>query len=128
MHEFDIECPDASAPDVRIKRIYDDPASDDGCRLLVDRLWPRGVTKERAALDEWLRDLAPSSELRTWFDHSAPRWSEFQARYRAELAAHAAELRQWRERAMRERLTLLYAAKDPQRNHALVLAEVIREA
>lgn len=115
-------------PDIRIKRIYDDPSPGDGFRVLVDRIWPRGITKEQAALDVWMRDLAPSTELRKWFGHDPQRWPAFRERYRKELARHAAELRALRERALRERVTLLFGAKDPEHNQAVVLAELIGEA
>ena len=113
-------------PDVRIKRIYDEPERSDGVRLLVDRVWPRGVKKRDAALDDWLRELAPSSELRRWFGHDPKRWSEFRTRYRAELRQHVPRLDALRRRAARERVTLLYGAKDTQRNQAVVLQEAIR--
>ena len=113
--------------DVRIKRIHDAPARSDGFRVLVDRVWPRGIKKQDAALDEWLRELAPSTELRKWFGHDPERWSEFRKRYRAELRERASELHALRGRAARERVTLLYGAKDPERNQAVVLEEVMRE-
>jgi uncharacterized protein YeaO (DUF488 family) len=112
--------------DLRIKRIYDEPALADGFRVLVDRLWPRGITRKRAALDAWERDLAPSSALRKWFGHDPRRFEEFRRRYREELAARSVEVGEIRQQAERRRVTLLYAAKDPRINHALVLAEVIR--
>ena len=82
----------AGEPDVRLKRAYDPAEPGDGYRVLVDRLWPRGVSKERARLDEWARELAPSAELRTWFGHDPERFAEFERRYRAELAAHGDKL------------------------------------
>jgi len=110
----------------RIKRIYDPPAPDDGFRVLVDRLWPRGITKQRAALDLWLKDVAPSTELRTWFHAQHDGFGEFAERYRAELAANPAvgELRAAAE--THPAITLLYSVKDPERNHAAVLAEYLR--
>lgn len=111
---------------IRIKRVYDPPEPGDGSRVLVDRLWPRGLRKADAALDAWIRTAAPTPQLRTWFGHDPARWDEFQARYRKELAADPpgiAELLDW---AGRGRLTLLYAAKDPAHNHALVLVDVLR--
>ncbi|MEO3869978.1 DUF488 family protein [Nonomuraea sp. B12E4] len=105
-----------------IKRIYDEPDAGDGFRVLVDRLWPRGVAKEQAELDLWLQEVAPSPELRTWFGHRAERFEEFSARYTAELDGNPAVdvLR----RAGREHpsVTLLYGAKNPEINHAVVLA------
>jgi uncharacterized protein YeaO (DUF488 family) len=114
-------------PDVRIKRIYDKPERSDGVRLLVDRLWPRGITRRDAELDDWLRELAPSSVLRRWFGHDPRRWSAFRTRYRAELRQHAPLLDALRRRATRERVTLLYGARDTQRNQAVVLRETIRK-
>jgi uncharacterized protein YeaO (DUF488 family) len=116
-----------SKPQVRIKRVYDPPDEADGQRVLVDRLWPRGLKREDARLDEWLREIAPSDELRRWFGHDPARWEEFQARYRQELedVAHQAALERLRERAARGPLTLLYAAKDAEHNNARVLREVL---
>jgi uncharacterized protein YeaO (DUF488 family) len=112
-------------PKLHIKRIYEARQPSDGFRVLVDRLWPRGLTKQRAALDAWERDLAPSPALRKWFGHDPKRWAEFRKRYRAELSEHGAELAALRARAKRKPVTLLYAAKDPQINHAVVLRKSI---
>jgi uncharacterized protein YeaO (DUF488 family) len=128
MHELDPDPVPAGKPDVRIKRIYDDPTTGDGFRVLVDRLWPRGITKQEAAVDVWMRELAPSAELRKWFGHDPKRWQEFRKRYLNELAPHAGELKKLRDRATRERVTLLYGARDQQFNQAVVLAEAICEA
>jgi len=108
---------------VRIKRIYEDPAADDGFRVLVDRIWPRGVSKERAKLDVWLKEVAPSTELRQWFHHEEPKWPEFVRRYRAELADNPAvgTLRDILSR--QERVTLLYSARDEDENQAVVLRD-----
>lgn len=114
--------------DLQIKRIYDAPEAGDGFRVLVDRLWPRGISKRRAALDAWLAELAPSTALRQWFHKDASRWAEFARRYRAELRAHATLLRQLRQRASRQRVTLLYAARDERRNHAIILRAVLARA
>ncbi|WP_104166944.1 DUF488 domain-containing protein [Cryobacterium sp. N22] len=115
---------------IRIKRIYDDAADDDGFRVLVDRLWPRGVTKERARLDAWLKEVAPSPELRTWWNHDPERIGEFAVRYRAELDDDPETMRA--VTALRELAahatgptTLLYGAKDPVVNHARVLADYL---
>ena len=110
----------------RIKRIYDPPAPEDGFRVLVDRLWPRGVTKQRAALDLWIKEVAPSTELRTWFHARPDDFDEFADRYRAELAANPAvdELRAVTK--AHPAVTLLYSVKDPERNHAAVLADYLR--
>ena len=112
---------------VRIKRIYDAPARTDGWRVLVDRIWPRGIRKQDAALDEWLHELAPSTELRKWFAHDPERWREFRKRYRAELRQHRDELGVLRERAARRRVTLLYGARDQHFNQAVVLEETLRK-
>jgi uncharacterized protein YeaO (DUF488 family) len=111
-----------------IKRIYDDADPGDGFRLLVDRLWPRGMSKQRAALDLWLKEVAPSPELRTWFGHRADRFPEFSARYAAELDTNSAidELRQIAR--TNPTVTLLYGAKSPEINHAVVLAELLDSA
>ena len=113
---------------ITITRIYEAPEPGDGLRVLVDRLWPRGVSRQRAALDEWLRDLAPSTALRRWFHSDPRRWGEFGRRYRAALYAHAAQLQGLRRRARQQRITLLYAARHARMNHAAVLREVLRTA
>ena len=112
---------------ITTKRVYDAPAPTDGYRVLIDRLWPRGISRERAKLDEWARELAPSTELRRWFGHDPDRFGEFRTRYRRELGAHADELDRLRERARAGPLTLLYGARDTEHNDAVVLAEVLRE-
>jgi uncharacterized protein YeaO (DUF488 family) len=108
-----------------IKRIYDEPSNGDGFRVLVDRLWPRGVSKERAVLDLWLKEIAPSPDLRTWFNHDPARFSEFTARYQTELDTNPAveELKQLA--AKHQTVTLLYAAHDPEINHAKVLQQYL---
>jgi uncharacterized protein YeaO (DUF488 family) len=113
--------------DVRIKRVYDPAEPGDGYRVLVDHVWPRGVSRERAKLDEWARELAPSDELRRWFDHIPERFGEFRTRYRGELGANEAKLHELRARAREGRLTVLYAARDEQHNNAVVLAERLRD-
>ena len=115
------------APDVEIQRIYDELPRAAVFRVLVDRLWPRDVKKENVALDAWARDLAPSMELRKWFAHDRQRWPEFRERYRAELRERATDLEALRQRARQQPVILLYAAKDKQFNHAVVLREVIRD-
>jgi uncharacterized protein YeaO (DUF488 family) len=112
--------------DVRLKRAYDPAAATDGSRVLIDRIWPRGVSREEAQLDEWARELAPSGELRRWFSHDPDRFAEFRRRYRAELAAQEARLRELRQRAREGTLTLVYAARDTKHNDAVVLAEILR--
>ena len=109
-----------------IKRIYAPHTATDGYRVLVDRLWPRGISKQRAALDAWLAELAPSTALRTWLHRDPSRWHEFARRYRAELRTQRPVLQELRQRARRQRVTLLYAARDPTANNAVVLREVLR--
>ncbi|HEV2291505.1 MAG TPA: DUF488 domain-containing protein [Gemmatimonadales bacterium] len=109
-----------------IKRVYDPPAPNDGRRILVDRLWPRGVTKARAEVDEWLKEIAPSTELRRWFHADPSRWAEFRSRYRHELGDHAKAVARVRALGRKGRVTLLYGARDPERNHAVVLMEHLR--
>jgi uncharacterized protein YeaO (DUF488 family) len=111
--------------DIKLKRIYDEPSDGDGYRVLVDRLWPRGVSKEDAKLDEWDKEIAPSSELRKWFDHKEERFNEFLKRYREELKDKEPDLDKLREIAKKKTLTLLYAAKDHEINQAVVLKEVL---
>ena len=105
----------------KLKRVYDEPSTDDGFRVLVDRLWPRGVSKERAGLDLWLKDVAPSPELRKWFNHDPARWKEFQERYTAELKGKEGALHVLREKAKGGNVTLVYAAHDEEHNGALVV-------
>jgi uncharacterized protein YeaO (DUF488 family) len=113
--------------DVHTKRVYEPAAADDGYRVLTDHIWPRGVSKQRADLDEWDRELAPSDELREWFNHIPDRFPEFRSRFRDELKAHAAKLDELRERARHGRVTIVYAARDEQHNNAVVVAEVLRD-
>ena len=112
--------------DVRLKRAYEPAAASDGERILIDRMWPRGVTREEARLSEWARELAPSAELRRWFAHDPARFAEFRRRYTAELAAHEGKLRELRRRARAGTVTLVYAARDAEHNDAVVLAEILR--
>ena len=106
---------------IAVKRIYDEPAPADGMRILVDRLWPRGVSKDAASLDLWSKEVAPSSALRTWFDHREDRFSEFKKRYLLELRSNAA-VPDLVSHIGKRKATLLYGAKDPSINHAVVLA------
>ena len=111
-----------------IKRIYEPSGGDDGFRVLVDRLWPRGVSKERARVDLWLKEVAPSGELRKWFDHDPAKWDEFKKRYREELKHNPEPLRELRETARRQgRITLLYGAKDETHNQAVALLEILKK-
>jgi uncharacterized protein YeaO (DUF488 family) len=112
--------------DVRLKRAYEPATAADGYRILIDRLWPRGVSREEARLDEWARELAPSAELRRWFAHDPARFDEFRRRYNEELAAQDPKLRDLRRRAREGRLTLVYGARDTEHNDAVVLAEILR--
>jgi len=112
--------------DIALKRAYEPAAESDGYRVLVDRLWPRGVSKERARIDEWARDLAPSTELRAWFGHDPGRFDEFCRRYMLELEGRTERLRDLRRIARQSRLTLVYAARDREHNDAIVLARVLR--
>jgi len=113
--------------DIEIKRIYDPAEPGDGHRMLVDHVWPRGVSKDRARLDEWRRELAPSDDLRQWFDHVPERFGEFRGRYRRELRGHTELLEALRNRAGQGRVTILYAARDREHNNAVVLAELLRD-
>lgn len=107
---------------IRLKRVYEAPAATDGCRVLVDRLWPRGLARSRAALDAWCKEIAPSNALRRWFGHDRERWSGFVKAYRAELAEADSETIAWLRREADSRgLTLLFAARDTEYNHAVVL-------
>ncbi|MYT13749.1 Uncharacterized conserved protein YeaO, DUF488 family [Streptomyces sp. SceaMP-e96] len=114
---------------LRVRRVYEAPEPSDGARVLVDRLWPRGLSKADAQLTEWCKDVAPSSELRRWFHHEEPRFAEFAERYREELAREAVRpaLEGLRERAAQGPLTLLTATKDVSVSHVNVLVEVLRE-
>jgi uncharacterized protein YeaO (DUF488 family) len=111
--------------DVRAKRAYDPAEAGDGYRVLIDHVWPRGVTRERARLDQWARELAPTDELRKWFDHDPERFTEFRRRYRDELAEHSEYLDELRRRAASGPLTIVYAARDRQHNNAVVLSELL---
>jgi len=106
---------------IKLKRAYDPPTSADGTRVLVDRLWPRGVKKDAAAIDQWVKDIAPSTELRKWFGHDPERWTEFKRRYTAELRRHTGELDELRTLARHGKLTLVYGARDEEHNQAVVI-------
>jgi uncharacterized protein YeaO (DUF488 family) len=111
---------------LQLKRVYEPAARTDGHRILVDRLWPRGLTKEKAAVDEWMKEIAPSTELRRWFAHDPDKWPEFQKRYKQELRGHADLIREIARQASRGRVTLVYGARDEAHNEAVVLAAAIR--
>jgi uncharacterized protein YeaO (DUF488 family) len=110
---------------IKVKRIYDPAEPDDGFRVLVDRIWPRGVRKDEAGIDLWLKDVAPSTELRRWFGHDPGRWAGFRRRYRAELKKQPEALALLRDKAAAGHLTLLYAARNPDRNNAVALKGVL---
>jgi uncharacterized protein YeaO (DUF488 family) len=111
--------------DVRLKRAYLSPSPEDGVRVLVDRLWPRGLRKADAAIDRWAKEVAPSTELRRWFGHDPSRWGEFRRRYRAELSHNTAPVNELRAMAQKGRLTLVYAARDELHNEAVMLRDVL---
>jgi uncharacterized protein YeaO (DUF488 family) len=110
---------------VRLKRLYEPASKDDGCRVLVDRIWPRGVRKEEAQIDVWLKEVAPSTALRKWFGHEPARWEEFEKRYFAELNAHPQDVEELVRLAKRGLVTLVYGAKDETHNNAVALKEYL---
>ena len=110
-----------------VKRIYEAPKAKDGTRYLVDRLWPWGMKKEKLIMDAWLKEVAPSTELRRWFGHDPAKWKEFQQRYRAELQANPAAWKQLLEAARQGNVTLLYSARDTEHNNAVVLKDYLEE-
>jgi uncharacterized protein YeaO (DUF488 family) len=110
---------------IQLKRVYDAPADDDGTRILVDRLWPRGLTKEKARVDLWFKELAPSTGLRKWFGHDPAKWPEFKARYKAELKQNLPQLTLLKQAIARGQTTLLYGARDTEHNEAVVLQELL---
>lgn len=110
---------------IKLKRAYDAPESDDGFRVLVDRLWPRGVSKDKAKVDLWLKEIAPSTELRKWFNHEPPKWPAFHDRYFAELDANRALVDELMAHVHHEKVTLVYSAKDSERNQAVALKEYL---
>ncbi|HYM39327.1 MAG TPA: DUF488 family protein [Thermoplasmata archaeon] len=112
---------------LKVKRVYEPPAKEDGIRILVDRVWPRGMTKEKARVDEWRRDLGPTEALRKWFGHDPAKWDEFRLRYREDLKARSKweDLRALGERAKKENVTLVYSARDEAHNQAIALKEMV---
>ncbi len=110
---------------IRLKRAYDAPSRDDGLRILVERLWPRGLSKERAAVDLWMKDLAPSPELRRWFNHDPARWEDFQKRYRAELRQKKDVVEELRQKCRSGTVTFVYAARDEEHNSARLLIDYL---
>ncbi len=112
---------------IRLKRVYDEPSKQDGTRILVDRLWPRGLKKEDAQIDHWLRDIAPSSELRKWYGHDPDKWAQFRRRYFDELEHNRAAVEEFARKAGRGRVTLVYAARDERHNNAVALKEYLQQ-
>ncbi|MBC9246323.1 DUF488 domain-containing protein [Paracoccus sp. 11-3] len=108
-----------------LKRAYEAASPDDGLRILVDRLWPRGVSKEKADLDDWMKDIAPSTALRKWFNHDPAKWAEFRQRYKTELAQHPEQMAKLRELAQKQKVTLIFGARDTEHNEAVVLKDVL---
>jgi uncharacterized protein YeaO (DUF488 family) len=110
---------------IKIKRVYEQPSKEDGTRILVDRLWPRGLTKEKASVDLWLKEVAPSSDLRKWFGHDPQKWNEFKERYLSELASKGDSLRLLKQEREKGVVTLVYGARDEEHNEAVVLQELL---
>lgn len=111
---------------IRIKRAYEEPDEEDGTRILVDRLWPRGLTKEKARVDLWLKEVAPSTELRKWFAHDPAKWTEFRSRYLEELKRNKDQLSVLRQETAKGTATLIYGAKDQQHNEAVILQGLLK--
>jgi len=112
---------------VKVKRVYDPASPGDGRRILVDRLWPRGIRKEDAAIDEWLKDIAPSNELRKWYSHDPAKWGEFRKRYKAELKDKAGVIEKLRQESKKRTVTFLYSSKETKLNNAVALKEFIEQ-
>jgi uncharacterized protein YeaO (DUF488 family) len=111
---------------IRIKRVYDFPAEEDGFRILIDRLWPRGMSKEKAKLDLWMKDIAPSEQLRTWFNHEPSKWGEFQKKYKTELSERKAAIKQIDQLEKEKRvITFVYSARDSEHNNAVALKSIL---
>ncbi len=110
---------------IKIKRVYEEPAKDDGNRILVDRLWPRGLTKEKASVDLWLKEIAPSTELRNWFGHDPERWDRFRGLYETEIRHKDDLIEMLKGKASQGTITLIYAARDEKHNEALVLKQYL---
>jgi len=112
---------------IRLKRVYDEPAGDDGARVLIDRVWPRGIKKEDAALDSWMKEAAPSTQLRKWFNHDPSKWEEFRKRCFRELDDHPEEIGELKLKTRKGRLTLLYGSKEMRFNNAVALKEYLEK-
>jgi uncharacterized protein YeaO (DUF488 family) len=113
---------------IRIKRVYEEPDKDDGVRILVDRLWPRGLTKEKARVDLWLKEIAPSTELRKWFDHDPTKWKSFRGRYETEIRHKDDLIKVLNQKAREGTITLIYGARDEKHNEALVLKYILEKS
>jgi uncharacterized protein YeaO (DUF488 family) len=114
-----------AANHIKLKRAYEAPATDDGTRILIDRLWPRGVKRSDAAIDEWMKEIAPSTELRRWFSHDPRRWQEFRHRYQSEIQQHPEQFDRLRTLAQHGRITLVFSARDEVHNDAVVLKDLL---
>ena len=112
---------------IRLKRVYETPCAEDGLRILVERLWPRGMDKQHAKVDEWLKDIAPSTELRKWFAHDPAKWDDFKTRYQAELAQKKPLIDHLKQTAREQKITLVYAARDEQHNSVIVLKQFLEQ-
>lgn len=113
--------------DIKLKRVYEPAEKSDGFRILIDRLWPRGISKEKAKIDLWLKDIAPSNELRKWFGHDPAKWSEFQRRYQEELQTNQEAVKQLKKTVAREKkVTLLFSASDEEHNNAVALTKILK--
>lgn len=113
------------AMDVKLKRVYEEPSDSDGTRILVDRLWPRGLTKEKAKVDVWLKDIAPTTELRKWFNHEPSKWLEFKKRYQAEIINNTGAVAALKKHLENGKATIVYGAKDKEHNDAVVIKQYI---
>jgi uncharacterized protein YeaO (DUF488 family) len=112
---------------IQLKRVYEESSENDGKRILIDRLWPRGLTKEKARIEIWLKDISPSTELRTWFGHDPSKWDDFKRRYRNELKNNSESVSKLIEQISQGKVTLVYSAKDKEHNNAVVLVEYLGE-
>lgn len=112
---------------VQIKRVYEEPEKEDGYRILVDRVWPRGMTKEKASIDLWLKEIGPTTELRKWFGHDPDRWTEFEKRYKKELKNNKEVLAELKKQVKESKVTLIYSAKDEEHNQAVVIRKYLSE-
>lgn len=121
------KCSQIMEKKIAIKRVYENPEKSDGFRVLIDRLWPRGLTKEKAKVDLWLKEISPSTELRKWFGHDAEKWKEFQKRYTAELREHKEAIKALKDKISEGKVTLVYGARDEAHNDAVVLHQLLEK-